>query len=383
MANESFRFHLPVGRIVSGSPTYKQDKDMQGKPKEHPNWFMAVAVDKNAPGVVDVINLVMNTARAGYAANNAILQRINGGIKSGFRWKIDDGDDPEDPKNRGKEGWAGCWIFKFSTTFGIMNTCDKNGNQIDAHTIKTGHFVDVIGSTSINGNTDHTAGVYMNPVWVRFQWYGTEIQSGPTPEQAFQGAPPSTHMPAGASATPLGRGGPAPQPQGGFGGGGQPQGQIGYSGPPQGGGNAGGFGGGQPNTGPGGHAGGFAPGQPNTGPGGSAGGFGGGPQPGFAQPQPQPQPQPGFNPNQPQPVQGGPTAEQIAAHYGVQHHPGWRWNPATNKYDEERAGPPAASGPGAQAGGFGAPAHAGGPAGFPGTASPSNAYPGATPHHGF
>ncbi len=229
-----------------------------------------------------------------------------------------------------------------------MNCCDQAGNQIDAHLIKCGHWVDVSGSTSINENTDGTAGVYLNPNWVRFQWYGPEISSGPSAEQAFQGAPASSYaMPAGASATPLGRGAPPAQggfgttPGGGFGG----QAQIGFGGP-------------QPGQGA----------QPAPGP-------------GFAQqPQPQPQPQPAFNPNV-QPVQGGPTAEQVAQHYRVQHHPGWRWNPVTNAYDQDQPAP--ASAPAAQAGGFGGPALSGGPGGFQGTASPSNAYPGATPHTGF
>jgi hypothetical protein len=362
MANESFKFNLPPGRIVSGSPTFKQDKDLQGKPKEHPSWFMAVGVPKNSPGVDDVINLIRNVAAGGYAQNAAIMQRINLGLRGGFRWKIDDGDNPEDPKNRGKEGWAGCWIFKFSTSLGVMNCCNAQNQQIDPALVKTGYWVDVQGSTAINGNTDHTAGIYLNPGWVRLLWFGQEISSGPSPDQAFANAPIPQQIPAGASVAPVAPGGSAPggggfgTPAGGGGFGGQPpaqqwQGQqppaaSGWQGQPQ-----------QPPAQQ-------WQGQPQQ----QAGGFGG--QPPAQQWQGQPQQQAGGFGGQPQQPTGGFGGQPQQPPAG----PGFAQG---NGFPAGGQGAPAGQAPGAAPGaGWGAPAGST-------TAYPSNAYPGAQPHHGF
>lgn len=192
----SLKIVLPPGRIVMGSPTYKQENDMHGRKKEKPNWFMAVAVPKNTIG--DILNQIMQLAWSGYAQYPQIQQRIQQGLAGQFAWKIEDGDDQ---KNRGKEGWAGCWIFKFNTILGVMKSVDQNNVPIDPAFIKCGYWVDVAASISINEQTDHTAGIYVNPDCVRFCGYAPEIVPGPSPDQLFAGRPAA--LPPGASATPV------------------------------------------------------------------------------------------------------------------------------------------------------------------------------------
>lgn len=329
----TFKFALPPGRVVSGSPTYKQEYEYGTKKlKEKPSWWMMVAIpkDPNPQGAVNVVlQGMMQEAWTGYAGQKTIQDRIQGGLSSGFSWKIEDGDSPD---NVVKEGRAGCWLFKFSTTFGVMNCCDANFQPMDAALIKCGYYVEVSGNCVINEQKDHTAGIHINPEWVRLLGAGVEIRSMVSPQEAFGNRP--AVLPPGA--TPFTGASSAPATT--------------FTPPPAGG-------------------------------------------PGFAQQQTQMQPPPPPPPQLPPPPAPQPTAEQVAAQYNVQHHPGYRYNPAVNQYEPDTAPPPTgngfAGGPGAPAGGT--PAHAGSaaPGGFPGTASPSSAfnpagaYPGAQPHHGF
>jgi hypothetical protein len=192
------KMYLPAGRIVQGSPTFKQDKDPQGRPKEKPNWFLAVAVPKTDPEVGGIINQIMQIAWAGYQSAPQVLEMIKPGLAGPFHWKIEDGDGS---KAQGKEGYAGCWVFKLSTSLGVISCCNAQNQLIDPSLVKCGYCVDVGISVDINKNVDSTAGVYLNPEMVRLLGYLPEIQSGPTPEQTFAGRPAT--VPQGVSATPL------------------------------------------------------------------------------------------------------------------------------------------------------------------------------------
>lgn len=217
-----FRFNLPPGRIVSGSPTNLQTKDMQGRPKDHPNIYFAVAVPKNSPpvkqrgdfvaGIGDILAEIAKVAQRGYQSQPQILAEVNKLLAGRFSWKIEDGDTPENQK---KEGWAGCWIFKYSTTLGVPNCCDGNNQQIDPAQIKCGFYVDVASSVTVNEQLGDRAGLYMNPDVVRLLGYAPEIRTGMTADQAF-GAP-AAYIPPGASPTPVAAGAP-PQSGGGWGG---------------------------------------------------------------------------------------------------------------------------------------------------------------------
>src|SRR4030067_596320 len=220
---EKIRLILPPGRIVGGTPTFKQDRDLQGRFKDKPNWWMAVAIPNSSPGIDECCQQAINCAMGGYSAHPAIQQKIIAGLKGGFAFKIEDGDDPNDAKNRGREGYAGCWIWKLSTHLGVPPCIDQRNVPMDPAHIKCGYYVDVAISIECNGNTDHTAGIYVNQEMVRLLGFGPEIISGPTPEQVFGNRP--AVLPAGASATPWS--------SGGFPSGGQQAQQAGFGGQPQ------------------------------------------------------------------------------------------------------------------------------------------------------
>jgi hypothetical protein len=324
--------YIPRGRIVQGSLTELQTTDPKGKPLDKPRKFFAVAVPKNDPKVNDAIGIAYQVAATGYASMPQVSQHLldaNRNINLAtqqFAWKIEDGDAPE---NRGKEGFAGCWVFKFQTTLLDRPLCgDVNGQQIDPLTVKRGYFVDVYASVSINNNTDHTAGIYFNPTGLRLLDVGPEIHSGPTFTQMFGDKPAVTSgqaMPAAAPAGVPGVGMPAAAPVG----------NPGVAGP--------GVQAGVPSM----AAPAAMPGMPSPG----APAMSAQPAPATASLS---NPPAGVVPNQqfghgipagtapapspapaPQPQPAGPTAAQIAAQYGQAHHPGWRYDPVGNKYDPD------------------------------------------------
>ncbi len=193
-AAERQRFILSGGRIVQGSPTYKQEKDYYGKPKEKPNWFLAIAVPKGHPSAQAALNTIMQVAWNGYQKAPHILQQIQAGFAGGFHWKIDDGDAPA---NAGKEGFAGCWVFKFSTTLGVPPCVDMRYQPIDPGSVRTGHYVDIAANCQVNDLLDQNAGVYLNPEMILVTGHGQEIQTGPSAQQLFAGHVPQ--VPAGAN----------------------------------------------------------------------------------------------------------------------------------------------------------------------------------------
>ena len=181
------RVNLFGVRIVNGSPTTMSTTDPQGRTKDKPNWYLHIAAPKHPSGngpVEQVLNTAFNVSMNGYAGNQQIQQRIQEGPNGSFRFKIEDGDSP---KNRGKEGHAGCWIFKLSTTFGAMKCIDINNNEMDPAVVKCGHGVDVSFFIEPNGNVDNTAGIYLNPEFIRLTTLLPEIRTGASPTEAFGG----------------------------------------------------------------------------------------------------------------------------------------------------------------------------------------------------
>lgn len=281
-------FFLPPGRVVQGSLFELQTKDQQGREREKPNIFFAVAVPKTDPEVAAVLSIINQTAYTYYQNIPHIKEQLLQGLNApNFAWKVDDGDST---KNAGREGFAGCWIFRFSTSIFPVRTADSQNNPIDPSMIKRGYYVDVGGNCAANELTDKNAGVYLNPNAVRLLGYGKEISEGPTAAQVFAGR--AAVLPAGASALPVATGTPGGAPA--------------------------------PMTQP------AAPGTP------PAGGF-----PGIGAPASPPPPAGPVAP--PAPVQ---TPEQIsaalAAQLGVQHYPGHRIRPDKSGYDADPTGAPVA-----------------------------------------
>lgn len=190
--------------------------DMHGKPRPKPQYFFRVAIPKTTPGINEQLVQIAHFAHQAYAQYPFIQQRILPPAAPGhpqyysigrkgtqFAFKIDDGDVPN---QRGKigEGYAGCWIFNFATTL-PLRCINRENVTIGAENFRLGCFVDVAFNVEPNGKLDHTAGIYLNPNFVRLLGYGQEIQRGPTAEEAFANAP--AQLPPGASMTPLAPGG--------------------------------------------------------------------------------------------------------------------------------------------------------------------------------
>lgn len=234
----AFDFATEVGRLVSGSLSVASDKGYNGVKRETPQYFFALALDKRNPANTELLGKIQNHGWTSYAAtpHAAIVHSkithgpigaiFPPGVQAPFAWKVEDGDAPE---HAGKEGWPGHWILKFAGTFPI-NCVNAHNQQIDAASIRLGAYVQVAGSTTINGNADHTAGIYLNYRFVRLLDPGQLIVAGPSAAQAFGDAPvpqlpPGAQIAANAPMPGAGAGPGMPPPPAGYG---QPQAPAGY-----------------------------------------------------------------------------------------------------------------------------------------------------------
>lgn len=197
---ESTPINTPVGRFVSGSLTEKRDKDINQRPidPEKQRYEFGLAVLKNDPALPAFMQTVADAAKAGYANNPAILQRIDTWFQtmSGFSMKISDGDKPNS-QGRVNENTKGHFVIWFSTSLPI-NCCNTQNIQIDPASIKRGWYVDIAGTVNVNTLVDHNAGIYMNPSWVRLVGEGDEIVGGISAGDAFAQAAPPAALPPGA-----------------------------------------------------------------------------------------------------------------------------------------------------------------------------------------
>lgn len=212
---------IPGGRFISGSLTEKGDKDQKGLPipADKQRYWFSVAVPKSAPGASELIGQLWQMAATDYAQLPLVMQQINLGLAAtSFAWKIDDGDVPTVDTKTGQyrplsEHRAGCFIFGFGTMFEV-GACDEKGVDIDRAGIKRGDYVDVMFNSTINGNVDHTAGIYLNPVAIRRLGFGEPISGQIKASSAFAGkaavTPPGASVMPQAGAPMPGMGMPAP-----------------------------------------------------------------------------------------------------------------------------------------------------------------------------
>ena len=193
----------PVGRIVSGGPGYKNTKNMAGQPLTDRNGnprfevFIGLAIPKTDPGVDALIQQIKNEGR------QSMPQQAN---SPNFAWKIIDGDsdipNASGRAPRDKEGYAGHWVFKFSS--GFESKCYTAGGAeriADPETIKTGDYIRIAGS--VKGNNSATnPGVFLNHHMIEFIGHGEPISSGPDAASVF-GSAPAANVPPAASPTPV------------------------------------------------------------------------------------------------------------------------------------------------------------------------------------
>lgn len=196
----------PVGRLVQGDCFTPQEKDNEGRPLRNQSgepakrWFIGVAIPKTDPGVGQLWQTIVSEARAGFPA---MFDASGNCTRRDFAFKMIDGDGVD---NQGKpygdrEGFAGCWIFKFAS--GFAPKCFTAGGAsaiVDPNSIKRGYYVRVAGSVSPNGSQTKP-GVYLNLNMVELVAYGEEIVSGPDAAAVFGGAPVA-QLPPGATTTP-------------------------------------------------------------------------------------------------------------------------------------------------------------------------------------
>jgi len=188
---------LSPGRIVEGNVYKSSTLGMNGQIKAKPEFYFAVAIAKTDPRIPEIWEAYKRTAQDYYRSHPNVMAAIakeDFRPYQGFAWKISNGDDAD---RVGKPGQAGCWIFKFKTTWEIK-VVDANNVPINPTLLRTGFWCDVLANLDGNKNTNHQAGLFANPVFVRwlFPGYGEEIQPGPDADKAMGAAP--TQLPPGA-----------------------------------------------------------------------------------------------------------------------------------------------------------------------------------------
>lgn len=208
MANPAFSG--PEGRLVQGDAFEPQTKDQNGNPlvvKTGPNagqptqrWFMAVAYDKRHPETLPYLQKLAEIARAAWPAYFTAFNPNNpplfGCSHPRFSIKIMDGDGVDDngKPNNTKEGFAGHWVVKYSSSFqapGVwdIGNLDEMARITDPRALQRGFYVRMFCSVETNGN-DQRPGIYVNLSKVAIMRPGPIIQTGPSAADAFGGSGP-------------------------------------------------------------------------------------------------------------------------------------------------------------------------------------------------
>ena len=230
----------PVGRLVQGDVFKGNNKDGEGNPllyKSGPNagqprsqWFIGLAIDKslsnqffvdlegNQPHAVqqmDIWQVAQMIARQSFPN---LFDAQGNCHNPQFSFKIVDGDgvDSNGKINADREGFAGCWVLKFSNCFEPKCYDENNTGILSAESgrPKRGDYIRVVFEMTGNDSAQRP-GLYFNHSMVQFIAYGDPIVGGPDGAAMF-GAAPVGQLPQGASTTPRAPvGAPAaPTPQG-------------------------------------------------------------------------------------------------------------------------------------------------------------------------
>lgn len=225
MATASIRLTSPRGRLVQGDAFEPQTTDQNGAPltiKTGPNagqptkrWFIGVAFRKDDPATLPYLKSIGDFAAQqwpAYFPNGATGQPpLFGCSHPRFSMKIMDGDGVDDngKPNAEKEGFAGCYVVKYSTSLqapGVWQEpdFDEMARITDPRHLPRGYYCRVNHTVQSNDN-DQRPGMYVNLDKIAIsadQAGAAVIQSGPTAAQAFGGggSAPATPAPAPAPA---------------------------------------------------------------------------------------------------------------------------------------------------------------------------------------
>jgi hypothetical protein len=200
----------PKGRFVQGDAFTPNTKDQQGNPlivKTGPNkgqptqqYFMAVAYPKNDP---ETLPYLMKMAAVGAVSWPTFFPQgalpappLFGSTHPRFSMKVTDGDGVDDngKRNAEKEGFAGHWVVKYSSSFapkvyeaGKYSDMERVDIDKAKHSLlKRGYFVRV-GASFENNQNDQRPGIYSNLQMVEIVHAGPEIVGGPDAGQVFGG----------------------------------------------------------------------------------------------------------------------------------------------------------------------------------------------------
>ncbi len=200
-------FLTPVGRLVQGDCFDPQTKKMDGTPivdkqgQPSQRYFVGVAFKKT--------DAAFNTLRAQFdaiaRASFPHLFPTPGGpcINPNFSMKIVDGDgfDQNGKPNASKEGFAGHWIMRCSSSYppkcfaaGKYQPHEQLHVAAGVNPIPRGHYVRVSGSVNDNnsGNTVNAKpGLYVNCNMIEWAAVGDLIISGPDASTVFGGGAPA------------------------------------------------------------------------------------------------------------------------------------------------------------------------------------------------
>ena len=185
---QAIRFVTPVGRIVQGDLYKAQTTDFDDRPLVDRNgqprkiYFIALAIPKSDPGLTALFEAITRAGIEGFPS----LHDANGKVtRADFAYKFKNGDDPA---HKGKEGFAGCWVFNFSS--GYSPDCYTRGGDvqiIDPREFKCGDYARVSGSTKGNGS-DQKPGIFLNLGMVEKYDDGAPISVGPDAKEVFNEA---------------------------------------------------------------------------------------------------------------------------------------------------------------------------------------------------
>lgn len=196
-----------VGRLVWGHPmklTQKRDQKTRqvvmkdGKPVEQVAFGIAYP---KVDFIRDSWPNMEAEAATGYPQ----------GVPQRFAWKYDDGDamDGDGKPFAEREGYAGCYILKFNSSFTVQvvkfNPQTRTYDQLTADQIKPGDYVvaGVSAKCHVSTGPQDTPSLYINPTVIELVGYGTEIVSrGAVDPMAVLGGQ-QHQLPPGASATPI------------------------------------------------------------------------------------------------------------------------------------------------------------------------------------
>lgn len=196
-------FKMPIGRFVQGDPFTPNTKDQMGNQKktlagaDTQTYFMAVAYRKGDPAVETIKRQFEDIARSAFPE---FFPNAGPCTNPNFSFKIIDGDgfDQNGKPNGSKEGFAGCWIFKFSSQFAPECyvrpdfALHQRLKPEEAYKIPRGHYVTMAGTVNDNKGKSPKPGLFVNLQMVAWE-RGTAddiITSGPDAQSVFgDGAP--------------------------------------------------------------------------------------------------------------------------------------------------------------------------------------------------